>query len=84
MRVIYWYKYQDDMKLPKGYIIRNIGMKQEVLTVWAEVDPFERELVNTHLQLVPTGITFNPVEFGEYIGTVHQEQFIRHIYQSEE
>ena len=84
MRVIYQYKYKDDLELPKGYIIRHIGLRRNVITVWAEVDPYERDLIDTHLQLVPTGIMFEADEFGEYIVTFHQGQFIWHFYQGEE
>ena len=88
MRVVYCYKYEDDLELPKGYIIRHIGLRkgdhaQDVLTVWAEVDPNEKELVNTHLLLLPTGVIASSNLLKTYIGTVRQEQFIWHFYQGE-
>ena len=83
MRVVYQYKYKDDLELPKGYIIRHVGLRQDVLTVWAEVDPLEKELINTHLQLLPTGVTASPNMLKTYIGTVHQEHFVWHFYQGE-
>lgn len=81
MKVIHWYIYKDLLLLPKGFIIRHIGLRMGEIAIWVEVDPYEEDMIPSRLLMIPTGTSWK--ESLIYKGTIHQRDFIWHFYQQE-
>ena len=87
MKTIYKYQIQDDAKgsyvmMPHGAIIRDVGMQDSRVMVWAEVDS-DDALFRYSMVIVGTG--HDIPNHSSYVGTVHQQratsgEFVWHIF----
>lgn len=67
------------IKMPPGARILSVGAQGEVITLWAEVDPYEGPPILRKFHIRGTG---HPVPEGEvtFIGTVLMSPFVWHVY----
>lgn len=59
-------------RLPRGAQVLSVGLRQGVMTVWAQVDPTE-DVVDIPLIVVPTGVE-HAID-----GTEHADRFISRV-----
>jgi hypothetical protein len=87
MRTIYKYPLEitdaQTIKMPEGAKILSVHNQGGTTCLWAEVDT-DKELTERAIEIFGTG---NPmwVDMGvqrEFIGTVLDRQFVRHVYES--
>lgn len=76
------YKYQIDrdlLELPIGYKILSIQLQNNKMTLWAEIDPLEENLVEVNLIFIGTGVNFDNSD-KEYVTTIQEGNLVWHCY----
>jgi hypothetical protein len=93
MRTIYKYKIEAPREikaLPAGAIIRKVGVQDQLICVWAEVDTEEKAREDFYFEVHGTGHRFDEVGHGdlkkatevkrEFLETVFLGELVFHVY----
>lgn len=67
------------IQVPHGAKFRSAVMQNGVLVLYAEVNP-DAPAYPHAVTVAGTGVAFDPLLAGEYIGTVQEEIFVWHVY----
>ena len=67
------------LQLPKNAIPLSVHEQNNQICLWAQVDP-SQPIVNIPIHVVPTGGTLPEYGDTKFIGTVHVDQFVFHIF----
>lgn len=83
MKTIHKYPIETTITLPKGAKIVSVGSQyandKNRFYIWAEIDT-EADLEDRHFVIYGTGWGHDKF-FKEYIGTIHSEGFVWHVYE---
>lgn len=83
-RCIYKYKISEigTTLLPKDAEVLHVDYQMGNFCVWVTTDPANQDMVETKIQIVPTGGEVPASGFAEYLGTVLTDggRFVWHIF----
>lgn len=67
------------LQIPKNAIPLSVHEQNNQICLWAQVDP-SQSIVNVPIHIVPTGETIPDYQDTKFIGTVHINHLVFHIF----
>ena len=68
------------LMLPPDAQILSVGVQSSAIHVWILLDPDVPVTETRHFSIIGTGWDVNRGELGDFVGTVHDGEFVWHVF----